>query len=154
MKQAKTIRAEWLEDGPAAGPLAEKPKTLGEIERAKASTPPPPLPLNPSPIQPAPVPTQEPLAPMTPKEVGNVLEVAGKAVLDASLALQKAFVALSKIKTMTSQTGKDRAIVSTSSVFIEDIAKMMARVEALASSIGEFREGLVKPEPAAKDWLG
>jgi len=87
----------------------------------------------------------EPPQPLSLKEVSDALESAAKAMLDAGLNLEKANVALSKIKAMHSQTDKDRSIVSKCDGFTQGITRMKSECEEQAKSMGDYRDELASP---------
>jgi hypothetical protein len=91
-----------------------------------------------------------PAEPMSLKELSQLMESAAKALLDSKLALEKAYVAISKVGALPGPSAKDKEIAGKSQGYAANIKKMGNSIEALATDISAYREALSEP---SSSWL-
>jgi hypothetical protein len=89
---------------------------------------------------------------MTDKEIGDALEQAAKALLDAVLGAEKAKVSVSKLSAMGSTTEKDRSVVSRAERIAAQIEKIKGALDVLAKEVGDYRNEISEPK-STSPWL-
>lgn len=137
------ISKEALIDGPKM-PLPLPQKSLSDISE-KRQVSPPPRPASTTGASPQAAPE-----PMSDKELASLLESSGKSLLDAKLAIEKAYVSVSKVGAMSGPSAKDKEYSSKSKAYAAEAKKIGENIEALSKEIGAYRESLLKP---ANPWL-
>lgn len=142
------MRTDWISKEAALPPAPAEPapadmpqRPLGDILKERETQPP---------AIPNPTGKPEPAEPMSSKELGNVMETSAKALFDAKLTLEKAHVALLKVRPMSSPSALDKEVAGKAQGFAEAIKKMGDSIEALAKEVSAYREELAKP---SSPWL-
>ena len=143
------MRQDWISREAADMPpmpsdlLRPETKPLSEISEEREMHPPAETRTNPTG-------DPTPAEPMSVKEISGVLESAAKAVLDSRLSMEKAHVALSKVRVGVGPSAIDKGIVAKTQEYVTRIEKMNSTIEALAMEIGAYREEMSKPQ---SHWL-
>jgi hypothetical protein len=130
---------EWL-DTSLADPLPSLEK-INDERQEKVDLDPLPAPMPIPDLPAAPIEPQEPVDPIQDKELAKLLEDSAKAMLDASLNIEKSSVSLKKILTKlgpgdASEDDKINAIVG-------DINDMGSKARDISEVISRYRESVV-----------